>query len=32
MKYRLKVRPEAEADLAEATRWYNKHRPGLGKE
>ena len=32
MKYRLKVRPEAEADLAEARDWYNKQRPGLGKE
>jgi plasmid stabilization system protein ParE len=32
MKYRLKVRPEAESDLSEAKHWYNKRRPALGKE
>jgi toxin ParE1/3/4 len=32
MKYRLKVRQEAEADLAEARHWYNEQRPGLGDE
>lgn len=32
MKYRLKVRSEAEADLAKARHWYNKQRPRLGNE
>ena len=30
MKYRLKVRPEAEVDLAQARQWYNEQRRGLG--
>ncbi len=30
MTYVLMVRPEAEADLAEAKRWYEDRRGGLG--
>ena len=30
MRYRLIVRPEAEADLQEAFDWYERHVPGLG--
>lgn len=29
---RLVVRPEAEADLTEATSWYEEREPGLGLE
>jgi len=29
---KLLVQPEAEADLAEAYRWYEAQRPGLGLE
>ena len=32
MKYQLKVRPEASADIAEAFSWYEDQRPGLGGE
>lgn len=32
MKHTLIVRPEAEADLADAVRWYDLQRPGLGAE
>jgi plasmid stabilization system protein ParE len=32
MNYRLIVRPEAEADLAEAAEWYEERRVGLGVE
>lgn len=32
MTYRLTIQPEAELDLAEAYRWYEKLRPGLGAE
>ncbi len=32
MKYRLAIQPEAEADLDEAYRWYEKHQAGLGGE
>jgi plasmid stabilization system protein ParE len=31
MKYRLVVRPEAEADIDEVYRWYEGQRPGLGR-
>lgn len=30
MKYRLIIRPEAEADLKEAYSWYEDKRTGLG--
>jgi plasmid stabilization system protein ParE len=30
MTYRLIIRPEAEAELAEAFDWYERHVPGLG--
>ena len=32
MRYELKVRPEASADIAEAFSWYEDQRPGLGGE
>jgi len=32
MSCRLIIRPEAEADLAEAFDWYEERRPGLGHE
>ena len=32
MTVTLIVQPEAEADLAEAYRWYETQRPGLGQE
>ena len=32
MSYTLRVRPEAEEDLAEARRWYEGQREGLGDE
>jgi plasmid stabilization system protein ParE len=32
VKLPLIVNPEAEADLDEATRWYEAQRPGLGGE
>jgi plasmid stabilization system protein ParE len=32
VKYELKVRPEASADIAEAFSWYEDQRPGLGVE
>ena len=32
MSRRLIIRPEAEAELAEAYRWYETHRPGLGED
>jgi plasmid stabilization system protein ParE len=32
MKYQLLIQPEAEADLDEAYRWYERQRPGLGRE
>jgi plasmid stabilization system protein ParE len=28
----VRLRPEAEQDLAEAARWYEERRPGLGLE
>jgi plasmid stabilization system protein ParE len=28
----VRLRPEAEQDLAEAARWYEEQRPGLGQE
>ena len=30
MTYRLSIRPEAEAELAEAFDWYERRVPGLG--
>ena len=30
MRHELRLRPEAEADLAEAATWYESQRPGLG--
>jgi toxin ParE1/3/4 len=32
MIYRLIIRPEAEAELAEAFDWYEQRVPGLGEE
>ncbi len=32
MKYPLVIQPEAEGDLNEAYRWYERQRPGLGRE
>jgi toxin ParE1/3/4 len=29
MSYSILVRPKAKADIREAARWYEKHRPGL---
>jgi len=31
MNLELVIRPEAEADIAEAFDWYEKRVPGLGK-
>ena len=31
MKFSVVIRPEAEADLAEAYQWYEEKRPGLGE-
>ena len=28
----VRLRPEAEQDLAEAARWFEEQRPGLGQE
>lgn len=30
--YRLIIRPEAEAEVAEAAHWYESHERGLGRE
>ena len=30
--WRVIIRPRAEADLQEARQWYERQRPGLGKE
>ncbi len=30
MKHRLDIRPEAEADIRNAARWYESERAGLG--
>jgi plasmid stabilization system protein ParE len=32
VNYSLLVRPEAQADLAEAQRWYEQRAAGLGRE
>ncbi|HUT58454.1 MAG TPA: type II toxin-antitoxin system RelE/ParE family toxin [Phycisphaerae bacterium] len=32
MSCRLTVQPEAEAELADAFRWYERQREGLGRE
>ncbi len=32
MSFRLAVRPEVDAELREAERWYEQQRPGLGAE
>ena len=31
MNYRLEMRPQALADIAEAAAWYEKRQPGLGE-
>ena len=31
MTHRLIIRPEAEAELTEASRWYEEQAPGLGE-
>ncbi len=31
MSYRLDIRPEAVADIAEAAAWYEERQPGLGE-
>jgi plasmid stabilization system protein ParE len=30
-EYKVKIEPEALADIQEITNWYNNARPGLGK-
>ena len=32
MKWRVSIRPRAEADLREACEWYERQRPGLSEE
>jgi toxin ParE1/3/4 len=32
MSYQIVIRPEAEAELADAFAWYEGQRPGLGHE
>ena len=32
MSHRLSIRPEAEADMAEAFEWYEERQPALGYE
>jgi plasmid stabilization system protein ParE len=32
LKWRVIIRPKAEADLQEAWQWYQSQRPGLGDE
>ena len=32
MSHRLIIRPEAEADMAEAFDWHEQRQPGLGHE
>jgi toxin ParE1/3/4 len=32
MKHTLLIRPEGEHDIAEAHRWYENQRPGLGSD
>jgi plasmid stabilization system protein ParE len=32
VKWRVSIRPYAEADLKSAVDWYDKQRPGLGDE
>jgi hypothetical protein len=32
VKYRVFIRPRAEADLQDAMRWYEERKPGLGNE
>jgi toxin ParE1/3/4 len=32
VKWRVLIRPQAEADLREARNWYENQRPGLGNE
>ena len=31
MSYRLEIRPQALADIAEAAAWYEERQPGLGE-
>lgn len=32
MKYKVHLRPDAETDIAETAKWYEKQRKGLGDE
>ena len=32
MNWRVEIRPEVEADVAEAARWYESQQSGLGAE
>ena len=32
MSYRVHLRPDAETDIEEAAKWYEKQREGLGDE
>jgi plasmid stabilization system protein ParE len=32
MTYLIRIRPQAERDVDEAYSWYERQRPGLGKE
>jgi hypothetical protein len=32
MTYKTKTLPAAKEDIRKAAKWYNKTRPGLGKE
>lgn len=32
MSYLIRIRPEAERDVEKAFSWYEKQRPGLGRE
>jgi hypothetical protein len=31
MKYKVKIEPEALADIQDISNWYNKKKSGLGK-
>lgn len=31
MSHRLEIRPQAQADIAEAAAWYEERQPGLGE-
>jgi plasmid stabilization system protein ParE len=32
MRYKIRIRPQAERDTRRAFSWYEKQRPGLGRE